>query len=116
MMRRLLVSSILLLTASACSHTSFYSQSGAAAAPIPVTAVKVVRARQDLVTPWREVGRYRGSASTVDQAVHSGQQRCAQSGAEFFIFNTDPYLSGRRYRVDGICAVNMATPTRVPAG
>jgi len=98
-----------------CTYTSFYSQSSPSRPPIAPHAVKVVRTRADLVTPWSELGHYRGSAPSVAQAIDGAKQKCAQSGAEFFILNTEPYQSGRKFRVDGICAANEAPPRRTGA-
>lgn len=113
-MRLLFIPWVVLLAVSGCTYTSFYSQSGTGGPPIPTQNVKVVRSRGDLLTPWKEVGKYRGGAPTVDEAMNTARQRCAQAGAEFFILNMDPYLSGRRYRVEGVCAVPTAGPVRTP--
>lgn len=100
------------LSTAGCTYSSFYSQSAPSRRPLPPHAVKVVRSQADLVTPWSQLGRYRGTAPTVVQAIDGAKQKCAQAGAEFFILNTDPYPAGRRFRVDGICAGNNAPPRR----
>jgi len=88
-----------------CTYTSFYSQSVATSAPpVPAAAVKVVRSQADLASPWTQVGSYRGSAPSVQEAMDAAKQRCGQAGAEFFILSQDPYAKGRTFRVQGICA------------
>ncbi len=89
-----------------CANQSFYRGKANAVKPTPVAAkdVKVYKQKDDLSEEYVELGLYRGSAPTVDEAMDRAKQTCGDNGGSFYILNTPPFKSGKQYRVDGVCA------------
>ncbi|MEM6993429.1 MAG: hypothetical protein AAF721_23145 [Myxococcota bacterium] len=109
---RLFIASALLL--GGCAHSSFYRSSNNDLVPEAVAAedVKVFKQKDDVADEYVELGLFRGSAPTVDEAMDKAKQTCGDAGASMYILNTPPFKSGKSYRVDGVCAAAPDAPPR----
>ena len=118
-MRPIIPAAALLLTAAllpACGTTSFFKGQGSGYS-FPPSAVQIVRAKDDITTPYREVGLARAKAATAQQAVDLAKESCARrGGGDLLIMNTEPFQSGDRWRVDATCAISEAAERNPPAG
>ena len=95
-----------------CAYKSNYRQTNfdVQTQPVPQAKVKVVKSKDDLVTPYTEIGLYRGRAPTVKEAMDVAKNQCGREGAELYVLNVEPYESGGVWNVDGVCAVFTDAP------
>lgn len=102
----------------ATAYKSFYKQTDMdfAAKPLAAKKVKVVKSKDDLVeTQTQEVGIYRGHAPTIKEAMNAAKQKCGEKGADFYVLNTEPFLSDGVYKVDGTCQATVGSDEGKPA-
>lgn len=99
-----------ILSGCAGAYQQSYRQTNFDVTPAPVATdkVKVVKSRDDLSTPFVELGTYKGKAPTVREAMLYAKQICGQKGADFYILNVEPFASENGWKVDGICAAKAA--------
>ncbi|HFE45253.1 MAG TPA: hypothetical protein ENJ18_07125 [Nannocystis exedens] len=108
-MRRLLFSSSLLsalaLALPACGGNSGSFNGNGTGVPVDPGQVQVVRSKDDLTEPYKELGTAKAKAATADDALDLAKQHCGRTGGgDLLILNTEPFQSGSVWRVDAICA------------
>jgi hypothetical protein len=98
-----------------CAYKSSYRQTNFETDPKPVAAeqVKVARSADDLVSQYSELGRYKGRAPTLNEAMDGAKQWCGSYGADLFVLDHDPTsTSSGRYEIEGTCG--LIDPTTTP--
>lgn len=99
----------------ACGTTSFFKGQGSGYSFDP-SVVQVVHSKDDISTPYKEVGLARAKAATAQQAVDMAKERCAHAGGgDLLIMNTEPFQSGDRWHVDATCAISESAQKNPPA-
>lgn len=102
-----------------CAYKSFYKATNNKVTPAPVAAknVKVYKQRDDVADADEviELGLFRASAPTVDEAMDTAKRICGEKGATMYILNTAPFRSNNSYRVDGMCATTPEAAKAEPA-
>ncbi len=95
-----------------CAYKSSYRQTNfdVQTQPVPQAEVKVVKSKDDLTSPYTEIGTYVGRAPTVKEAMDVAKNQCGREGAELYVLNVEPYESAGAWKVGGACAVFVAAP------
>ncbi|MCA9634783.1 MAG: hypothetical protein KC420_01980 [Myxococcales bacterium] len=110
-MRRITASlsllSALALALPACGGTSGGFRGNGTGVPADPAKVQVVRSKDDLSAPYKELGVARAKAPSAQEAVDLAKRHCAQGGGgDLLIMNTEPFQSGDTWRVDATCALS----------
>jgi len=98
---------LLALTLPACAHKSYYKETNKLQpAAVAADKVTVFSGASEVRRNYVELGRYRGKAPSVKEAVDAAKAACGKAGGTMLIHSKLPYKAGERgYKVEAVCAV-----------